>query len=336
MINFISEISFDSILIGGTIFLGAFLVLLILWSIFLRTLFSVFGKSKFFFIPKTLKELFFSIAFIFVLVSIALAILFVDRELLAGELLKIWEILLIFAVANILVRIVLTGIDVQHKRAKDRSGIYRSIGLLKSTAGIILYLIALLVSISVLSAELGTVVILIGFFIVVLLFAAGFDHVKSIIAGFQLGDFYVDAGNLLTIDEHTGFVESVHGRSTLLKTIDGKTVVIPNSHFFDRDFELDTDEVSEMGIFAEVEGKNAEKIKERISGISTKIAIDMEDIPHEYKPMVYYSGVKEKRHRFHISFKITSNSDMRKIVDRFCSELSKEFGDKLNTMKLSR
>ncbi|MBU0532166.1 mechanosensitive ion channel family protein [Candidatus Micrarchaeota archaeon] len=333
MMEFISEMSFDSILIGAGLFLGSFIVMLILWSALLKTLFSVFGKSKFFFIPKTLKELFFSVSFIFVLLSGALAILFIDRNLLGGEALKILQILVIFAIANIVARVVLTGIDIHHKRAKDRSGIFRSIGLLKSTVGIILYLFAIILSINVLSAEVGTVVMVTGFFIIVLLFAAGFDQIKSIIAGFQLGDYYVDVGNLIKIDGYTGFVETVHGRSTLLTTMEGKMVVIPNSHFFDRQFEIDTGEVSDMYLFVEVEGKNSKKIKERISAISSKIAIDLNDIPHEYKPKIFYLGINEKKHAFNITFKVTPESDVRKIIDRFSLELSEEFGDKLVNLK---
>jgi small-conductance mechanosensitive channel len=334
MIGFVNDLSFDLLLIGAGVFFAAFIFMLIAWSAILRTLFSLFGKTKFFFIPRTLKELFFSVAFIFVILSLTMAVGFVDRTLLTGDVMKIVEILVIFAIANIVVRVVLTGIDVQHKRAKDRSGIYRSIGLLKSTAGILLYLFALILSINILSADIGAAVMVTGFFIVVLLFAAGFDQVKSIIAGFQLGDYYVDVGNLISIDGEQGFVESVHGRSTLLRTIDGKTIVIPNWHFFSRQFEIDPEEVSEIFLFVEVEAKKADKAKERISAISSKIAIDMEDIPKEYKPKVLHSGVMEGRHSFRISFKITPESDVPKVLDRFGMELSSEFGEKLVNLGL--
>lgn len=336
MIAFVNEISFDNLVVGGAMLIGSFLVMLILWSAVLRTLFAVFGKSKFYFIPRTLKELFFSIAFIFLLISAALALLFTDRALLSGEVLKIIEILLIFAVANILVRVVLTGLDVHHRKAKDRSGMYRSIALLKGTVGILLYLFAIVLSINVLSADIGAAVMVTGFFIVVLLFVAGLDQIRSVIAGFQLGDYYVDVGHMITIGGERGFVECVHGRSTLLKTIKGKTIVVPNSHFFTKEFEIDPDEVSELYIFAELEGKNSKKIKERISAITSKIAIDVEDIPKEYKPDVFYSGVKEKKHRFSIAFRITPETDVQKLLDRFSTEFSGEFGDKLVTIGLAR
>jgi small-conductance mechanosensitive channel len=330
----IISLGVNSIVLGGAIFFVAFLMLLILWSAVVRTLYSVLGKSKFYFIPNTLKELFLSVAFIFLLISAFLAVLFTDRTLLTGEIFKIWEVLLIFAAANIVVRIVLTGLDAQRRIAKDRSGIYRSVGLLKGTAGLVLYLIALIISINVLSAEVGQVVTIMGLFVVVLLFATSFDQIKSIMAGLQLGDYYVDSGNLVAIDGHTGIVESVHGRSTLIKRMDGRTVVVPNFRFFSNTFVLDTAELRDMAIHTEVKGKDAAKIKEKISGISSKITIDLKDIPDEYKPKVYHSGVSEGRHLFTIVFKVTPESDIQKIVDSFCSQFSNEFKDSLISVKL--
>jgi len=188
----------------------------------------------------------------------------------------------------------------------------------------------------VLSADIGAAVMLTGFFVVILLFAAGFDQIRSVIAGFQLGDYYVDVGHMISIGGEKGFVESVHGRSTLLKTIKGKTIVVPNAHFFTKEFEIDPYEVSELYIFAELEGKNSKKLKERISAITSKIAIDMEDIPKEYKPGVFHSGVKDKKHRFSIAFKITPESDVQKLLDRFSTEFSEEFGNSLVTIGLAK
>jgi len=330
----LSSLGFNSIAIGAGVFIVSFLLLIILWSAVVRALFSFLGRSKFYFIPRTLKELFLSVAFIFMLLSVYLAVLFTDRTLLTGEIFKIWEVLLIFAAANILVRIVLTGLDAHSRRAKDRSGIYRSVGLLKGTAGLVLYLIALIISINVLSTEVGQVVTILGIFLVVLLFVATFDQVKSIMAGFQLGDYYIDSGNLVAIDGHIGFVESVHGRSTIIRRFDGKKVVVPNYRFFSQTFTLSKDHFGEITIIVEIKGKNGDKIKEKISGISSKITIDLKEIPDEYKPQVFHYGVNEGRQLYSITFKVVQDSDVRKIMDRFCSGLSAEFKDALNSVKL--
>lgn len=328
------SLGFDSLVIGAGVFIITFLLLIVLWSAVVRALFSFLGRSKFYFIPRTLKELFLSVAFIFLLLSAYVAVIFTDRTLLTSELFKIWEVLLIFAAANIIVRTVLTGLDAHSRRVKDRSGVYRSVGLLKGTAGIVLYLIALIISINVLSAEVGQVVTLIGIFIVVLLFIATFDQVKSIMAGFQLGDYYVDPGNLISIDGHTGFIETVHGRSTTIKRLDGKTVVVPNYRFFSETFALDKDHFAEITLLAEVKSKNGTKIKDKISGISSKVAIDLKDIPEEYKPRVFHYGVREGLHVYSITFKVTQEADVRRIMDGFCSQLSAEFKDSLVSVKL--
>jgi len=322
----------DPIIAAGLVFLISFAALLVLWSAFVRALFSVIGKSSLFFIPKTLKELFFSAAFIMLLASAGIAALLTERSLLSGEMLKIWEILLIFAIANVITRVLLTGLDVQHKKAKDRSGLYRSIGLLRSTTGIILYLVALMVSIYVLSAELGIAIMLMGFFVIVLIFAAGFDQAKSIVAGLQLGDYYVDEGSLVRIDGEAGFVDAVHGRSTVLKTLDGRTVVIPNYMFFEKRFDIDPDEISEVGYVLVVEGKEPQKIRERISSIASKVAMGMPDVPKDLKPKAFYSGVDGGRHVFSLHMKVTPLADMKAFFDALCTAYHAEFGEKLHAV----
>ncbi len=324
----------DNLLLGAGVFVFSFLALMLVWSIVIKVLFTLLGKSKLYFIPKTLKELFLSVAFILILISALVGFHYAKSDILAGELFKIWEILLIFAAMNIIVRVILTGIDVHQRNIKDKSGVYRSIGLMKGTAGLLLYLIALIISIQILSTEVGTVITIIGLFIVVLFFVAAFDQIKSILAGLQLGDYYVDIGSLITIDGHTGFVDSIHGRSTLLKTIEGKTIVIPNSHFFARSFEIDPNEVSGMKIMAQVHTKTPEKIKDKISAISSKITIEHKDMLNEFMPKVGHYGVTDGKHTFLIDFKITPESNIPKIMDTFCSELTSAFGDKVVNIKL--
>lgn len=324
----------DNLILAAATFILTFVVLIIIWAAFVRALFSAFGKTKFYFIPKTLKELFLSVAFVFLLISAAAGAFYIDNSILSEDFLKIWEILIIFAIANILVRIILTGIDVHQRKTRDRSGIYRSVGLLKGTAGIILYLIAILISIQIISPMLGQFVTLVALVILILFFVAGFDQIKSIVAGLQLGDYYVDMGSLITIDGRTGFVDTIHGRSTLLKTIDGKTIVIPNSHFFNTTFEIDPEDISVIEIVAQIKSKEPGKVKEKVSSISSKITMALEDLPNEYKPRILHSGVEEGKHTFTISCKITSNSDLRKIMDRFCSELSSEFKEKLVSVRM--
>ena len=206
---------------------------------------------------------------------------------------------------------------------------------MKGTAGLVLYLLAILISVQILSAEVGTIVTLLALFIVVLVFVAGFDQIKSIIAGFQLGDYYVDLGSLITIDGHRGFVDSIHGRSTLLKTIEGKTIVIPNSRFFNTTFELDPDQINELNIDVCIKTKNPTAAKADISSLASKIVIALEDLPNEYKPKVVQRGVDEGIHSFRIMIMVLPQSNMQKVMDRFCEELTGKFGDKISCLKLN-
>lgn len=326
----------NSLISGGVIFLVSFLALLFIWSIIIRALHSVFGKSKLFFIPQSFKELFLSIAFIFLLISLYFSVLFVDSQLLKHELFKVWQILLVFALMNIILRILLTGLDIQYRKTKDRSGIFRSIGLIKGTIGLVLYFIAILLSINILSEGLGVLVTALVFFIFLLVFFAAFDPIKSIVAGLQLGDYYVEYGKLVRIKDKIGFVEGVHGRSTLIRSLSGETLVVPNYLFFKEMFELGWHEDSnELNLLVEVEGKKAEKIKERLSAISSKITMALKEIPNEYKPKVFFSSVSNGANVFTISFRITPESDVRKIIDNFCSEFSQEFGEGLRSVKLA-
>jgi len=328
------DFSINSILLGGTILVVSFVVLLALWSILIKALFSVFGKSKFFFVPRTLKELILSVAFVFFLLSVYFSILFVNRDLLAHEFFKVWQILLIFSFANIALRVVLTGLDTHYRQVKDKSGIFRSVGLLKGTLGLVLYLFAFILSLNVLSAELGIVVTAILLFIIVLVFVSSFEQMKSIVAGLQLGDYYVEYGKLLKIGDQMGFVESIHGRSTVLRTIEGNTAVIPNSHFFSKLFEIEQDDGNTVSLSVVVKGKNAGKIKERISAISTKITMEVKGIPSEYKPKVFFTSVLDGANEFAIVFKVMPDSDIRKILDIFNMELATEFKDGLLSTKL--
>jgi len=324
----------EQILLGAAVFLVSFVALLTAWTAVVQVLFSVMGRSRLFFIPKTLKELFFTMAFIMALISIEIVSLLVDRTLISGEVFKIWQVLLVFAIVNVVVRVVLTGLDFQYRRAKDRSGLYRSIGLLKGTVGIVFYLIALLIAIYILSSELGLAVMAIGFFMIILLFAAGYDQVRSIVAGLQLGDYYVDVGNLVTIDGNTGFVEAIHGRSTIIRTLDKRIIIVPNHEFFNSEFRVDTDDISDIYVHVKLAAKDPVKAKSRISAIASKVSISQEDIPKEFKPKVFQDKIEGGQHVFTITMKVTSASAVWKMMDTLCGELSSEFKGNLSELRL--
>lgn len=324
----------NNILVGGSVFVLSFVMLLTCWSLVIRTLFSLLGKSKLYFIPRTLKELFLSIAFAFLLISTYISIMFVDRTILFTEFFKVWQILLIFSLANIFVRVLLSGLDIQHKKARDRSGIYRSISLLKGTVGLALYFIAVILAINVISTELGIVITAIMFFIMVLLFLASYEQIKSIMSGWQLGDYYIEYGKLIKVDGNTGFIEAIYGRSTVLKTIHGKLIVIPNSVFFSRTFEISPDDRNEITLSAGINRSNPEMVKDRINAISSRIAISITEIQNEFKPKVFISSIEGGTVSLSIVLTVHSDVNIEQVVDTFCIELNQEFKNSVSWIRL--
>ncbi len=332
-------LALDSILVGGAVLVLSFIVLIALWSFVIRTLFSLFGKNKFYFIPNTLKELFLSVSFIFFLLSLYCSLIVIDETLTEHEFFKVWQILLIFSIANIVLRIILTGLDGYYRKAKDKSGIFRSIGLLKGTVGLVLYFIAIVVSINILSAEVGTIVTALLLFIVILLFLSGYEQIKSIMAGLQLGDYYVEPGKLITIRGYSGVVESIHGRSTVIRTIDGHTAVIPNSKFFKEAF-LMSSEFADIIIRVSIRGKNPAKLRERLSAVMSRISVELEELPSDIKPKVFVSEINNCGPNSDVNFSVPlslgSDCDIRVILDHINIELHSEFKNSLLSVYLDR
>jgi small-conductance mechanosensitive channel len=322
-------LALDSLLLGGMVMIFSFIALIAVWSLVVKALFSVFGKSKFYFIPNTLKELFLSVSFVFLLLSLYFSLMVIDESVTQHEFFKVWQILLIFTIANIFLRVILTGLDSYYRKSKDRSGIFRSIGLLKGTIGLVLYFIAIVISINVLSSEVGTVVTAILLFIVVLVFLSGYEQIKSIMAGLQLGDYYVEPGKLITIAGYTGFVESVHGRSTVIRTIDGDVAVIPNSLFFKDPFVMSSNDGADITLSVIIKGKSPQKNKEKLSSIMSRLSVELKELPSEVKPKVFLFDVGEDILQFSVSLSMVPDSDLRVVLDRITTELHSEFKSSL-------
>lgn len=326
----------NTFITGSAVFIITIIVQMLAWSIIHRMLSSSLGKSRLFFVPETLRSMSFSITFVFFLISFYLAVMTADKTMLDNVLFRVWAVLLLFTLVNIALKVILTAVDVHYKKKKDKAGLYRSISLIKSSIGIALYFIAFLMAINILSVEVGSIITLIGVLMVLLVFIAAYDQIKSIIAGFQLGEHYVGEDKIIKINGKYGAIEGIHSRSTHLKTVDGGTVVIPNKLFFSDTFELGPDDGQSMTFRVSVKGKNAEKTKERISSLSSKVSMSLNSIPKEYKPKVFFRGVDQGNLRFLISTRLRPGADLAAIIDKFCSEFAKEFADNLIELKLER
>ena len=82
----------NSAILGFIAFALSFVILYIVWSVILRIAHSFFSKSKFYFIPRLLKDIGRSVMFVIVLISVYFGVYLFDQSLLAGTPLKIWGI----------------------------------------------------------------------------------------------------------------------------------------------------------------------------------------------------------------------------------------------------
>ncbi len=114
-------IPLDSAIYGMLAFIVSFIFLSIVWGIFVRAMTSFFSKSKFHFISTIIREIKTSIIVVFLLVSLYFGISFYDKAFLADPFLKIWGILFIISISNIIARIVLNIIDAYYGKSKKAS-----------------------------------------------------------------------------------------------------------------------------------------------------------------------------------------------------------------------
>lgn len=327
----------NNLIVGSIVIFAGFLVFMIAWSLLVRLANNTLTRSRLYFIPEILRGLTPSFATLSFLVSLYFAVLFTDKGLFEHPLFKIWGILVIFVIVNILAKILLTSIDLYYKKVKTReiAPLYRSLPIVKSAVGIILYTLALLLSIQVLSVEAGSVVSALAVLAVLFFFVIFYDQIRSVAAGFQLTGYYMEEGDLIELGAQKGFVEGIYGRSTLLRTLDGEKIAIPNYLFFKKPLRIHKTDANEIGLWVQMKTRNTEKTKDRISSLATKTALSIKEIPSEYKPKVFLISVQDGCHTFLINVKLSAGSDTRKIVDALGRELAKEFKDRLVGLRMA-
>jgi len=323
----------NSMVIGAAVFAVSFIVLYIAWSIFLRVTQSFFSKSKFYFIPRLLKEIGSSVMFVILLVSVYLGIHFYDPALLDGTMIKIWGILLILVITEMVARILLSTMDIY--RAKLRGAptfLSNRIPLLKTLVGLVIYGIAILVVINYLSSEIGSVVTLIGLLFLAVIFVISYEPVKNIVAGMQLPD-RMQEGDYVEVAGRSGFVEKVLDQYTIIRDIDGKSVTVPNSRF--------VKEVMRNSFFSEgnlicmrVRIAGNGKARERLTGVCGKVALKLDDVFNDYNPKVFLTGLENGAGIYVVKFITAPNADMRKITDAFISAIRDEFKNSVTEIRM--
>ena len=335
MIESLTE-PFNSILYGFAAFMISFILLSVFWSMFIKLAESFFSKSKFHFIPGILREVNKSIFLAVILISIYFGITLYDPHLVESALMKIWGVLLIIVVTEIVAKIILSILDHYYKKSKKfPTFLSNAIPMMKRVTGVLLYGIAILLIINYLSYEVGSIVAGIGFVILIFLFVMYYEQLKNIMAGLQLIGAHVREGDYIKILNHVGFVEKILEQQTMVRDLDGRTIVIPNSIFVNEI--LKNSFFSEGNLIClevELDSKDAEKAKKRLSVICGKTALESEQILKDHKPKVFSSGVKDGKTRFNIKFIVLPNADVRKILDEFNMSIKKEFKDRVIRIKL--
>ncbi len=321
----------NSLILGGAAFVVSFLILYILWSIFLRITESFFSRSKLYFIPKLLKEIGRSVLFVILLVSIYFGINFYDPALLDGTVLKVWGILLILVIAEIVASILLSTMDIYRAKLKGApTFISNRIPLLKTIVGIFIYGIAILVVVNYLSSEIGSVVTIIGVLFLVFIFVISYEPVKNIVAGFQLPD-RMQEGDYVEIAGKNGFVEKVLDQYTIIRDMDGKSITVPNSQFVKS--VLKNSYFSEGNLIClrvKVKGDG----KEKLNGVCGKVALKLDEVFNDYNPKVNLSGVDEGTSVYNVKFIVLPNADLRKIINEFTDAIKKEFKNNLVEIRM--
>ncbi len=322
---------FGSALYGLGAFLISFILVSVFWSMFLKIAESFFSKSKLYFLPKILKEVNRSIFLAVLLISIYIGVLFYDAILVDGAIMKIWGVLLIIVLSEIVAKVILSAID--HYYTKSRKAptfISNALPMMKRIIGVILYGIAVLLIINYLSSEVGSIVASIGFLVLVFLFVTYYEQLKNIMAGLQLIGAHIREGDYVNVHGSNGFVEKIMDQHVIMRDIDGRTITIPNSVF--------VKEILKSSVFSEgnlicldlkISGKDANKIKKRLDVVCRKTALEIEGVVKDYKPKVFASGAEGGVLKFRIKFIVMPNADLRSIVDVIVVGLSREFKDKL-------
>ena len=329
----IPETLLNYLLVGSLVIFFGFLILMVAWSLVVRIFHRTFARSRLYFIPEILRGLTPSVALLSFLVSLYFAILFTDVAVFDNPLFKVWGILVIFIIVNIIAKILLSTIDLYYKKVKSReiAPLYRSLPVIKSAAGFVLYTLALVLSIQVVSAEAGYVVSVLAILAVLFFFIIFYEQIRSIAAGFQLTSYYIEEGDLIELGKSKGFVEGIYGRSTVLRTLQGKKIAVPNYMFFKKPLIIHANTVD---LQVQVKGMDTERIRNRISSLATKTALALQEIPNEVKPQVFLMGAENVVYRFAITVKLAEGAHARKVVDRLGKELASEFKEKLVAFRM--
>lgn len=314
----------DSAIVSFVVFAVSFVVLYVIWNLLLRVAESFFSKSRLYFIPQLLKDITYSILLVIFLVSIYFAIISYDPTVMAGTPSKIWGILLIVAIAEVVARIILSTVDFYGTKARGAKTFLSSrIPMLKRTVGLLIYAIAALLIINLLSTEIGSVVMIIALVAILFFFVLYYKQLKNIIAGFQVPDI-IDEGDYVIIDGKEGFVESLSDQHIILRHTTGAKFYLPNSMVAESIIENRRRHEGNV-VMAYVKLGDVRKAKEKLTAVCGKVALDFAGISHEFSPKISVAAVEEGKNVFAIRLIAMPEADLTKVADALAEAFKKEF-----------
>jgi len=322
---------FNSILYGFGAFVVSFIVLAILWSMFVKFAESFFSKSKLHFIPHVLGEVNTSILFTFFMISIYFGVMFYDALLLQSALMKIWGVVLIIVITEIIVKMLLNILDYYYVKSKRKpTFLSNAIPLMKRVAGVLLYVIAIILIINYLSSEVGTIVAAICLILIILLFVLYYEQLRNIMAGLHMINSYIEEGDYIEMAGHKGFVEKILEQHVVVRDLDGMTITIPNNYFVKEILKNNFfSEGNLVSINVRLSTKNPERALKRLSVVCSSSMLDSIETTKDYKPKVSVSGIEEGLLIFNVKFMVKPNSDLRNVIDLLVVNIKKEFKDEV-------
>ncbi|MDD5022649.1 MAG: mechanosensitive ion channel, partial [Candidatus ainarchaeum sp.] len=163
-----------------------------------------------------------------------------------------------------------------------------------------------------------------------------YEQLRNMMAGLQLIGGHVREGDYIKVMRERGFVEKIMEQQVIIRDLKGSTILIPN-HLFIKEMVKDYSfsEGNIAHIEARINENNPDKIRERLSAVCRKAALNSEQIIKDYVPKIYFLGVKKGNVRMLIRLMIKPNSDLVKIMDVFSYEIKREFGEKVEKIELN-
>ncbi|MDD5022571.1 MAG: mechanosensitive ion channel [Candidatus ainarchaeum sp.] len=227
MFEEIINITFFMSLLG---FAFSFIALLMLWAFFSRIIEMTALRTKMTFLTNIIKEVQPQIIAFVSLISLYVGIFIFDNSILEHQAFKLWSIAIILISVNVLFKIISSVFEHYGKNIFRVKFTSRALFAIKTSIAVILYFIAFLLIIDLFSPQLSIVLVSFGILLLLLIFIIYYTEIKDIIAGFRIYNRFIRPGDFVCLGRLSGYIIEITGRTTVVKDIHGRNILIPNSY----------------------------------------------------------------------------------------------------------